>query len=368
MSRLRLKVAEKTDVRVKKMSEIISGIQVIKMYAWEKPFSGLVNNVRIQELNFLSKVSYLRGVIVSASVFIERVILFITIVTYSLMGNAITASQVFSMAQIINTLQLSVVCFFPFGVNLGAETLVSVKRLQTFLLLEEKCLPKIAKNEMREVSLKNVQASWISNLPTLRNINIRIPNGCLCAIVGPVGVGKSSLLYLLLGEFIPDHGTISIDGTISYCSQKPWLFASTIMQNILFGEEYDQDLYQEVIKVCALKKDFNLLPQGDQTLVGEKGVSLSGGQKARINLARAVYKKADIYLLDDPLSAVDAHVGNELFQNCIMTHLKNKTRILITHQLQYLKKVDHIVVINQVSILINILKDMYKAVMLDRAK
>lgn len=142
-------------------------------------------------------------------------------------------------------------------------------------------------------------------------------------------------------------GSISLGGDIAYASQEPWLFQSTVRNNILFGQYYNRRRYKTIVKICSLEKDFIQFPLGDHTIVGERGVSLSGGQRARINLARTVYREADIYLLDDPLSAVDTHVGKHLFQECIVDFLKGKTRVLVTHQLQYLKMADIVLVLNQ---------------------
>lgn len=144
-------------------------------------------------------------------------------------------------------------------------------------------------------------------------------------------------------------GHIKVNGTISYASQEPWVFAATIRQNILFGQNYDKKRYNRVVTVCALQRDFEQFPNGDLTLIGDRGASLSGGQKARINLARAVYREADIYLLDDPLSAVDVHVGKHLFEKCINGYLGHKTRILVTHQVYHLKSANRIVVLRNVS-------------------
>lgn len=141
---------------------------------------------------------------------------------------------------------------------------------------------------------------------------------------------------------------MQVNGYFSYSSQEPWIFAATIRQNILFGEDYDKKRYNEVVKVCSLEKDFEQFAQRDMTLVGDKGASLSGGQKARINLARAVYRDMDIYLFDDPLSAVDIHVSKTLYENCINGYLKKKTRILVTHQVHYLKNADEIIILNNV--------------------
>lgn len=144
-------------------------------------------------------------------------------------------------------------------------------------------------------------------------------------------------------------GDLIVNGTVSYASQEPWVFASTIKQNIVFGQEYNKHRYNDVVRVCALHKDFKQFPHGDMTIVGDRGASLSGGQKARINLARAVYRNADIYLLDDPLSAVDVHVAKHLYEQCINGYLKKKTTILITHQVHHLKNANNILILDNVS-------------------
>lgn len=159
-------------------------------------------------------------------------------------------------------------------------------------------------------------------------------------------------MQLLIGELSTSSGNISVGGEISFASQVPWLFAASVRSNILFGQSFDKEWYEQVVKVCALEKDFMQLPLGDRTLVGDRGLSLSGGQKARINLARAIYRKVDIYLMDDPLSAVDTYVAKCLFKECICNHLNGKTRILVTHQVQFLKKADLIIIMDKVRILL----------------
>jgi ATP-binding cassette subfamily C (CFTR/MRP) protein 4 len=345
-SKLRLKTAQQTDYRVKLMNEVIAGIQVIKMYAWEKPFEQIIKFARKKEIDVITKSSYLRGIYLSCMVFIERTTLFLTVVCYVLLGNSITADKVFSIAQFYNLLQLAMAICYPMAITFGAETLVSIKRLREFLLLEEKSQSTIETVDTKNILFTEVSASWTSETPTIKNLNLLIREGSLCAIVGPVGAGKSSILQMLLGELPPLNGSIKLGGTIAYSSQEPWLFAGTVRNNILFGQEYNRLRYGQIIKICALEDDFKMFPRGDKTMVGERGVSLSGGQRARINLARAIYKETDIYLLDDPLSAVDVHVGKHLFDECILKYLESKTRILVTHQLQYLKKADHIVVID----------------------
>lgn len=352
-STYRLKIAKKTDDRVRLMNEIISGIQVIKMYAWEKPFEKMVEIARSREIKYLKGASYLRGIYLAFMVFTERTSLYVTLVAYTLLGNTVTADRVFSLAQFFNLLQLTMAICYPQAVQLLAETKVSVQRIEDFLLLEEHT-PKVnsSKNvdekEKIGVNIKNACARWVPGTisETITNITLEVRPGKLCAIVGPVGSGKTSLLHAILGELTLSSGSMHVSGEISYASQEPWLFVGSIRQNILFGQPYDARRYKEVVRVCALKRDFELFPYGDKTMVGERGVSLSGGQRARINMARAVYRQADIYLFDDPLSAVDTHVGKHLFEECLIGYLSNKTRILVTHQVQYLKDADLIVILN----------------------
>lgn len=259
--------------------------------------------------------------------------------------------------------------YFAMAITQLAEVDISIRRVHTFLMYNETQRPLDYKEDKKEsvvenlmrfdstgsvdkkrkrkgVIMKNAVAKWRpTSEPTLTNINL-IACGKLVAVIGPVGSGKTSLLHAILKELPLSEGSVEINGTISYASQEPWLFAGTIRQNILFGKPMNKERYKTVVHKCALAKDYKLFPHGDRTIVGERGVALSGGQRARINLARAVYKKADIYLLDDPLSAVDTHVGKQLFESCISNYLRDKTCILVTHQLQYLKKVDHIVILN----------------------
>ncbi|CAH1985088.1 unnamed protein product [Acanthoscelides obtectus] len=345
--RLRLKIAEKTDKRVKMMTEIVSGIQVIKMYTWEKPFENLIHFIRKSEVNELTKSSYLNGFYNSCMVFLDRLSLFTTIVCYVLLGNSLTPDKVFSMGQLFNFLQLQAAVHYPMAVTSTSQCWVSLKRLEQFLALEEKEESRIQKCNKGELSLSSVSASWTKVVPTLKHITLHLKPGSLCAIVGPVGAGKSSIIQVLLGELPFSSGTTKVGGDISYASQQPWLFSATARQNIIFGLPYDRKRYNKVVKVCALKKDFMQFPYGDHTVVGDRGASLSGGQRARINLARAVYRQASIYLLDDPLSAVDAHVGKHLFSECIYKYLRGKLRILVTHQLQFLMKADVVIVVNR---------------------
>lgn len=180
---------------------------------------------------------------------------------------------------------------------------------------------------------------------SIRNLNLTIKKGELVAIVGAVGSGKSSFLSALVGEMRRGQGTVHLSGSIGFCAQVPWIMNATVRDNILFGRSYDEERYNRVIRSAALESDFDIFPDGDATLIGERGITISGGQKQRLNIARATYYEADIILLDDPLSAVDAHVGNHLFEKCISGELRGKTRLLVTHQLHFLPQVDRILVI-----------------------
>lgn len=353
---LRSKATIRTDSRIKKMVEIVTGIQIIKLYAWEYPFQKIVETLRSKEINVLRHLNYLKGVLISFAVFMERTTLFVTVVCFVLLGNVITADKAFSMAQFFNSMQLSVAITFPLAINLCAETLVTIRRLEDFLSLEEKETPTDTKHLNKSVTLERVNASWNNETQTIKNVNFHVPPGTLCAIVGTVGSGKTSILQVLLRELNVQSGKVHVGGNIAYASQEPWLFLATVRQNILFGQDYDRDLYRQVVKVCCLERDFELFPENDMTFVGERGISLSGGQRARINLARAVYRRADVYLFDDPFSAVDTRVGKQIFDNCIVNHLKGKTRIVVTHQVHLLEAADLIIVINDVSTFINLFK------------
>ena len=202
------------------------------------------------------------------------------------------------------------------------------------------------------VSITEASSSWnqkiLSN--TLRDITFNVRNGNFLAITGPVGSGKSSLLTAILGELPLHRGSVSYHGIIAYVPQIPWVFSGTIRENILFGLPFNEERFQQVVQICELTKDLTNFTNGDLTEIGQRGVTLSGGQKARVGLARAVYSEADIYLLDDPLSAVDTNVGRRLFESCILGHLSGRIRLLVTHQLQYLKDVDRVIVMDNGSI------------------
>lgn len=201
------------------------------------------------------------------------------------------------------------------------------------------------------VSLENVTCFWNGECyPSIRDVSLDLKQNDLVLVTGPVGCGKTSLLSTILGELPVKEGRMVVTGRTIYVPQKPWVFSGTVRDNIIFGQKFKRSKYQAIIKACDLEKDISSFPNRDLTLIGERGVLLSGGQRTRIGLARAMYVEADVYLLDDPLSAVDAKVGRHIFLECICGILSNKTRVLVTHQLQYLKGADHVVLMKNGSI------------------
>ncbi|XP_019945785.2 ATP-binding cassette sub-family C member 4 isoform X2 [Paralichthys olivaceus] len=351
-SRLRADTAMLTDERIRTMNEVITGIRVIKMYGWEKPFIALVDEIRRMEISKIMKSSYLRGLNMASFFVASKIIIFNTVCVYVLTGNTLSPSRVFMAVSLYGAVRLTITLFFPFAIEKVSETLISIRRIQNFLLLDEVApqhlgLPGAEKDCV--VKIQDIICYWDKMLetPTLQNVSFTVRPEQLLAVIGPVGAGKSSLLSAILGELSQESGVVKVKGSLTYTSQQPWILPGTIRSNILFGKELNPKKYDRVLRACALKRDMDLLPGGDLAMVGDRGANLSGGQKARVSLARAVYQDADIYLLDDPLSAVDAEVGRHLFEECICGLLRKKPRVLVTHQLQYLKAADHIVVLKE---------------------
>uniref|UniRef100_A0A8C0AJR6 ATP-binding cassette, sub-family C (CFTR/MRP), member 4 n=1 Tax=Bos mutus grunniens TaxID=30521 RepID=A0A8C0AJR6_BOSMU len=341
-SSLRSKTTALTDDRIKTMSEVITGIRTIKMYAWEKSFVELITTLRRDEISKILKSSYLRGMNLAIFFAASKIMIFITFIIAVVLNNRITVSQVFLVVMLFETVRFTGTLYFPMAIEKVSEAVVSINRIKDFLLLEEiplhdhQLLPSDGETI---VDVQDLTAFWdkVTRTPALKGLSFTVRPGELLAVVGPVGAGKSSLLSALLGELSLIQGNVNVHGRIAYVSQQPWVFPGTVRSNILFGKKYEEDRYKEVIKACALEKNLQNLKERDQTVIGDGGTPLSEGQKARISLARAVYQDADIYLLDDPLSAVDVEVSRHLFEQCICQALKDKVTILVTHQLQYLK-------------------------------
>lgn len=353
--KFRLKVARQTDQRVKLMNEIIHGIQVIKMYAWEKPFIKIVTEIRKRELRNLRGAFLVRGLYMLILVAFSRGYIYIVLALYIFTGSYVTSYLVFITSIYSYLISNSgVSATLKAFIDLG-ELSTSIKRLQKLLSLDEYnghgTNNKMVDNNTggTVINFDSVFAKWspTDDMYTLNKISLSIFKGELVGIFGSVGSGKSSLLEALLGELSIQSGHVSVGGTLSYASQDAWIFPASVRQNILFGQQYDTVKYNNVVKACSLMYDLQAFRYGDQTLVGENGALLSGGQRARINLARAIYKDADIYLLDDPLSAVDAHVGNRILEDCVKGYIKDKTCLIATHQLQFMHLMDKIIVVHE---------------------
>jgi len=264
-----------------------------------------------------------------------------------------TPSLVFTTMGLFQILRTTLAVFFPTAIERLMECRISTKRIEDFLMLDENEEDELETSSTKDtfIHLNQVSCKWVDEETAqfvLKDISLKINSKQLLGVVGPTGAGKSSLLLSILRELPIKSGDLQLNGRISYVSQVPWIFYGTVKENILFGDEFDSKRYDEVVSVCGLVKDFSILPNGDLTFIGEKGVTLSGGQKARINLARAVYRKnCDIILLDDPLSALDATVARDIFNDCICNFLSDKTRVLVTHQITFLKNVDQIAVLKE---------------------
>lgn len=318
------------------------------------------------EIKIIRKTFYIGAITFSLELIMTGLSTFITIVVYISLGNDITAETVYSIMTIYDSLRPTIIIMFSEAISSIAEVHVSINRINEFLSKEDSEHVAVAHNcslendkeekldlseitcEFPSISLQSVNAQWDSESSdiALKDINLNIDKNLLTAIVGPVGSGKSSLLNVILKELPISNGTMEIKGRISYASQEPWLFSASVRENIVFDDNFNEDRYKSVVEISGLEPDLASFPYGDRTIVGEKGKVLSGGQKARINLARCIYKDADIYLLDDPLSAVDTKVGKLLYEDCITKFLENKICILVTHQLQYLKSVGKIVILD----------------------
>lgn len=343
------------DSRIKLMNEILAGIKVLKMYAWEIPFMKRILGTRLQEVNVIKKT----GILTAMNNFTYACSpILITIGSFSAYAlsdpsHILTPQKVFVSMALFNLIRIPLT-IFPTCLREVIKSYVSMKRIVEFLNADEldpNCVEDTVKDPKNAVELDHADLAWDydgGDRIILSDISLTVPKGSLTAIVGMVGSGKSSMLSAILGEMErANEGSVRVSGSIAYVSQQAWIQNLTLRDNILFGKPFVSKKYKNVIDTCALKADLDILMHGDATEIGENGINLSGGQKQRVNLARAVYADQDIYLLDDPLSAVDAHVGKHIFDKVISNDngaLKNKTRIWVTNSVRYLPNVDHIVV------------------------
>ncbi|XP_058980634.1 multidrug resistance-associated protein 1 isoform X12 [Musca domestica] len=337
------------DERVKLMNEVLSGIKVLKLYAWEPSFEKQVLEIREKEIATLKSTAYLNAstsFLWSCAPFLVSLVTFATYVLID-ENNVLDATKTFVSLSLFNILRFPLT-MLPMLISNLVQTQVSVSRINKFMNSEE-LDPNNVQHDPKKphpLSIENGTFSWGDGEITLKNINMHVKKNTLCAIVGTVGSGKSSVVQAYLGEMEKISGTVNTVGSIAYVPQQAWIQNSTLRDNILFGKPYDRKRYNRVIDACALRPDIEMLSAGDQTEIGEKGINLSGGQKQRISMARAVYSDADLYFLDDPLSAVDSHVGKHIFEQVIGPKglLAKKTRVLVTHGITFLPQTDNIYV------------------------
>ncbi|KAL8494452.1 hypothetical protein ACS0TY_025312 [Phlomoides rotata] len=340
------------DDRMRKTSECLRNMRILKFQAWEDRYRVTLEDMRNVEFKYLKKALYSQAFITfifwSSPIFVSA----ITFGTCIMLGGQLTAGSVLSALATFRILQ-EPLRNFPDLVSMMAQTKVSLDRITGFLQEEELqedatiSLPRGISDVA--VEIRDGEFCWdpSSPTPTLSGIQLRVEKGMRVAVCGVVGSGKSSFLSCILGEIPKISGEVRICGSAAYVSQSAWIQSGNIEENILFGSPMDKAKYKSVIHACSLKKDLELFSHGDQTIIGDRGINLSGGQKQRVQLARALYHDADIYLLDDPFSAVDAHTGSELFKEYILTALATKTVVFVTHQVEFLPAADLILVLKE---------------------
>ncbi|KAL2856233.1 P-loop containing nucleoside triphosphate hydrolase protein [Aspergillus pseudodeflectus] len=353
MKKLQLIQMKNKDSRSRLMTEILNNIKSIKLYAWNTAFMNKLSHIRNDlELNTLRKIGATQSIanftwqstpfLVSCSCFTVFVLI---------EDRPLTTAIVFPALTLFNLLTFPL-AMLPMVITSIIEASVAVTRLTDYFMAEElqsdavKFEDSVTHIGDESVRIRDASFSWnrYKDELVLENIDLSCRKGELSCIVGRVGSGKSSLLQALLGDLWKTEGEVVVRGRIAYVAQSAWVMNASVRENIVFGHRWDPQFYDLTVEACALIDDFKNLPDGDQTEVGERGISLSGGQKARLTLARAVYARADIYLLDDVLSAVDQHVGRHLINRVLGRNgiLNSKTRILATNAIPVLKESDFI--------------------------
>ncbi|KIK09066.1 hypothetical protein K443DRAFT_672103 [Laccaria amethystina LaAM-08-1] len=353
------------DKRTRLMSELLANIKSIKLYSWEYTFIRKILQTRnSQELKMLKKIGIVTACNSALWSGIPLLVAFCSFATAAITSSRpLTSDVIFPAISLFMLLQFPLAMFSQVTSNI-IEAIVSVQRLSSFLTAEElqpharKLEPSVELQfDDAVLTIKDADFSWSSQAiePTLEAINLLVKKGELVAILGRVGAGKTSLLSAIIGDMTRREGQVIVRGSVAYASQNPWIMSATVRENILFSHEYEETFYNMVVDACALSQDIALFARGDLTEVGEKGIHLisysflSGGQRARIALARAVYARADLTLLDDCLSAVDSHVARHVFDNVIGPNglLSHKARILVTNGISFLKQFDNILFIRR---------------------
>ncbi|KAL6854188.1 P-loop containing nucleoside triphosphate hydrolase protein [Trichoderma novae-zelandiae] len=376
-----------TDQRVSLTQEILQSVRFVKYFGWETAFIDRLAEIRAKEIHSIQVLLAIRNAINAVSMSMPIFASMLAFITYSLTNHGLAPAQIFSSLALFNGLRIPL-NLLPLVLGQVIDAWSSLQRIEQFLLEEEQ-EEDVVFNPEAENAIELVHASFTwERTPTkeadkpdagkgkkgakkpevpketapsasgddsastlveerepfkLHDLNLQAGRNELIAVIGTVGSGKSSLLAALAGDMRKTSGEVIFGASRAFCPQYAWIQNTSLQNNIIFGKDMDQDWYKEVIRACALQPDLDMLPNGDLTEIGERGITISGGQKQRLNIARAIYFDADIVLMDDPLSAVDAHVGRHIFDNAILGLLKDKCRILATHQLWVLSRCDRIV-------------------------
>ncbi|CAH3108628.1 unnamed protein product, partial [Pocillopora meandrina] len=385
-AKLRLRTATVSDQRISLMNQVVSGIRAVKTHAWEDEYRRKIKHVRRNEISVISKRTAIQSSIDALLYSATPLATLVSVIIMVLTGQTLTPANVFMLLSFMGVIKFSGMVNMTSGLMVTYDAYVSLGRIEEFLLLEnllqasesdvsnepqqkakstatylsrsylkkeEENTEKVSlSRESRELGPTILCVSNLSYAKThhedefiLEDINFFAPSKSLTVITGPVGSGKSTLLSAIAGEIWNTIGTIDYQGSVIYLPQTAWVFSGTVKENILFGQPFEESKYEIIIDACALKEDFQRLPDGDQTVVGERGEVLSGGQQARVSLARAVYAEGDIYLLDDPLSAVDFKVGQHIFNKCIKDLLGDKIVLFASHQQQHMENADEVIVL-----------------------
>ncbi|EAA32081.2 hypothetical protein GE21DRAFT_8152 [Neurospora crassa] len=380
-----------TDQRVGLTQEILQSVRFVKFFGWESSFLKRLQEFRDREVSAIQVLLALRNAIMAISISLPIFASMLAFITYSLTNHGLAPAKVFSSLALFNGLRMPL-NMLPLVIGQVTDAWSSISRIQDFLLSEEREDEAIIKPDApNAIEVHDASFTW-ERTPTqenestvggagpkskpekgakgkpkdveaatppsgddsstlveeqepfkLQDLNFTIGRNELVAVIGSVGSGKTSLLSALAGDMRKTSGEVVLGAQRAFCPQYAWIQNATLKDNILFGKEMDPEWYRDVIKACALQPDLDMLPNNDLTEIGERGITISGGQKQRLNIARAIYFDADIVLMDDPLSAVDAHVGRHIFDNAILGLLKDKARILATHQLWVLNRCDRII-------------------------
>ncbi len=336
------------DKRLKIMSEILNGMRIIKFFAWEESYINTANSIRQVEVDTLRSSSYLRATTLFSWMVTPVFVALFTFLSFTLSGHELTASIAFTSVALFNVLRFPL-NMLPSVLSNLVDSNIALGRIGKYLNNDNRDSSVVEWNKVSDpqipfaLRMEGASFGWSPGNAVLHDLSFTVPKGKLVALVGSVGCGKSSVLSACLGEMSREKGRAIINGSLAYASQQAWIQNASVKDNILFGLPFNPVRYEQTIQACQLLPDIEILPNGDLTEIGEKGINLSGGQKQRVSLARAVYANKDVYLLDDVLSAVDVHVGRAIFDNVLRGLLKGKSILVVTHQLQYLPNMDTVI-------------------------